>query len=226
MRRWLTIATAALIIGAVANVLVAWCCLVFSAESRRAVIVEPWPVGVPKDWPAFDQEQSVCRGIGYERRHIAGIYPIKEWFKDAEPDPDKTATEYEMTYEISGVPFKCLYGCGLRKRRYSVDYFAWPPISGGLAVPQFLHSSARPWLSGRSARRLPVRAHGWQFAANTGCYAGVLALGWVGFGGVRHGWRTARGRCARCGYTVAGLEICPECGRKRVKRAGWKPAPP
>jgi hypothetical protein len=61
-------------------------------------------------------------------------------------------------------------------------------------------------------RTLPLRPLWGGFVLNALVYGCVTAsLHAAGVGWVRHRRRRA-GRCARCGYDVAGLERCPECG--------------
>lgn len=53
-------------------------------------------------------------------------------------------------------------------------------------------------------------------AANTVVYALPILVLWAGPGLVRGAIRRRRGRCERCGYELAGLDRCPECGDFRV----------
>ncbi|MEO1007691.1 MAG: hypothetical protein AAFX79_03945 [Planctomycetota bacterium] len=50
------------------------------------------------------------------------------------------------------------------------------------------------------------------FAANTLCFAGVIATLWATPWIIRRGLRR-RGRCHGCGYDARDLPACPECGR-------------
>lgn len=72
----------------------------------------------------------------------------------------------------------------------------------------------RQWTDGR-VRVLPVRVAWAGFGVNTLVYgAAVFVLVRV-MGGVRRGLRRARGVCAACGYSRAGIGAgvaCPECG--------------
>lgn len=51
------------------------------------------------------------------------------------------------------------------------------------------------------------------FALNTVIYAAALAGVIWGAGWTKRWRRRRRGMCERCGYEVAGLAMCPECGR-------------
>lgn len=50
-------------------------------------------------------------------------------------------------------------------------------------------------------------------AANTAFYGGLWALPLIAWPSWRTRRRRTRGLCTRCAYPVAGLAMCPECGR-------------
>ena len=50
------------------------------------------------------------------------------------------------------------------------------------------------------------------FAVDTAFWGGAAFVVWSVPGFVRRGVRRRRGRCVRCGYELAGGDVCPECG--------------
>lgn len=48
---------------------------------------------------------------------------------------------------------------------------------------------------------------------NAAVYGLALAMAWRTLRRLRAARRIRRGRCASCAYELAGLEVCPECGR-------------
>lgn len=69
-------------------------------------------------------------------------------------------------------------------------------------------------------RPIPLRPIPLGFALNTLLYAAAMYSVWWGFTRHRQLRRLRRGACARCGYEVGVLAVCPECGaRTPVGRA-------
>lgn len=54
------------------------------------------------------------------------------------------------------------------------------------------------------------------FALNTLLFAATLAVLWHVPVGVRRMSRWRAGRCLACGYSIEGLDTCPECGKPTV----------
>lgn len=66
---------------------------------------------------------------------------------------------------------------------------------------------------------VPLRPIAFGFAFNTGVYALIWFLVWIGLARLRAWSRVCRGRCVGCGYSlkdnVSG--VCPECGSEVAK---------
>ena len=58
------------------------------------------------------------------------------------------------------------------------------------------------------------------FAVNTAFYAALAFLLWSAPGFARRSSRRRRGRCVRCAYELAGVAVCPECGRSEEPQRG------
>jgi hypothetical protein len=80
-----------------------------------------------------------------------------------------------------------------------------PARLAGIAPPRMLLGD------GSAARTLPVSPIWPGLLVNTAIYASLIWLTVFGLGVVRRMHRTQRGRCAECGYELAGQETCPRC---------------
>lgn len=220
--RCVALVLACLVAGAVVNVAVAWACVAWGtlrtafSQMGRPANVRPgepgwlapemldWPVRVPADWPQA-QGVSWCESFGVEWRAGATGWD----------DPKHTVQAV-----WSGWP--------LRSMRWVEGV-----VTDGAGVAKVWTSGAGPivpvagqqgpgtmsnwgWVDGWVTRRLPLRPVWPGFAVNTVVFAGaawvlVVAPLAVVRGAVR-ARRRGRGECEGCGYALAGLEKCPECG--------------
>jgi hypothetical protein len=79
--------------------------------------------------------------------------------------------------------------------------------NGGIPLPDVAPSRYKGgWV------RLPVRPVLAGFVGNSALYAAALWAGFVTPKTLRASLRRRRGRCTACGYQLAGLRTCPECG--------------
>ncbi len=60
-------------------------------------------------------------------------------------------------------------------------------------------------------RKLPIMPVWFGFLVNTLLYGALLMTPFVP-GAIRRSSRARKGRCTTCGYDIAGLATCPECG--------------
>jgi hypothetical protein len=82
------------------------------------------------------------------------------------------------------------------------------PWRRGLQIPERLVHEHRLQLP----RRFPLWPLWPGFAVDTASYAGLSWVVLFGPFAFRRWRRGRRGGCARCGYDLAGLDACPECG--------------
>ena len=210
MKRRLAIAAVCLFLGAVINVLVAWG--IGALVESGNLNVEPaaegddWPVTPPEGWPRPDYVMS-SRALGF--RNEGGSFGLTN---------GRSGPRWSMFIRSYGWPMLC----GRTRDAGNVkDATYFPVWSGdwfeGVVPPPFLNSNPFAY------NCLPLEPLWPGFAANTAFYGGLVWL--VGFGPfvLRRTLRRRRGCCVRCGYDLAGLSRCPECGTG-AKTAGVESA--
>jgi len=191
MKRRLAIAAVCLVLGAIVNVLVAWGLGLWSPTSRQEVphpVVQPWPCTVPDGWPEVSG-LSVYRGIGIEFRIATGLR--EEQLLQGGAPSFCGAFVYESGWPVHALGYTSLNGTGT--------------MPGGTNIG---------CLSTR-AGMLPLVPLWPGIVINAVFYGVLLWLAGLGFASIRRARRRRRGRCAWCGYELAGLEQCPECGKER-----------
>ena len=144
---------------------------------------------------------------------------------------------FDLWLDGSGQPVEVLspwIGNGLHRSggRKGVRWSGWPALSmvalnevdawarvssnvvrRGLALPEgWLPQSGTAWPVVDTPTTLPLLPHFPGFAIDTAFYAGVSWLLIFAPFALRRALRRRRGRCTECGYELAMLETCPECG--------------
>lgn len=204
-----------LAIGVVVTTLISWAAILVPLgmyTPHNAPTPVRWPVEVPDDWG---------RPITADRR-VVGPALTSHQVMGADQD--------RVFVRSSGWPWRALSCAVLVERqasapvitrrpdgnidiRYRPIVITWMPAEGwqaGLPVPESLvvqHASVQ-----MPERRLPIVPVLPGFALNVIAYATIAWL--VLFAPrlyVRH-VRRCEGQCAACGYDLAGLSSCPECG--------------
>ncbi len=129
---------------------------------------------------------------------------------------------YTFGRAYSGWPFLAMSRSGATKvvftgknffdfeQSYRPGILGW--IDRGIIIEHTSNTRRRTWA-------FPIRPSLPGFLINTLFYA---LLAWLPFGATGFTRRTLRrraGRCVGCGYELAALLSCPECGRPRAERA-------
>ena len=123
--------------------------------------------------------------------------PLRRWSCDP-PEVDLLREPYrtDMYYEARGWPMLA----------------TWCALDRGIEGGFHLGLGHIPGTFATTERVLPYRPIWFGFAVNTLFYASIFGLLRFAWRSARRRSRIARGRCAACGYIVAGLAVCPECG--------------
>ena len=207
MRRWTRLILIALALGAVVNVLVAWAVLWLPAGNREFKPTrvwdtpQPWTIPMPPEAAALLGE-SEARAFGrcWRRQHPVQAYSNLAVTHADSGFPFRSMTTVRWPHAVAtteGTPHIAVIGFGDQQ---SIFY-------RGVEAPSFMTA-----LLGDPSARLPLRPRPLAFLGNALIYTVVLlTLHAVWYEG-RERWRTRRGRCAACGYDIAGVERCPECG--------------
>lgn len=184
-------AAVCLLLGVVLTVGVAWGIATWplgpSVELRSAHKADvEWTIPEAGKWPSSCWESVDTRGPGV--RVISRSWQMR--------------TEYRRS---TGLPM------------YSLDLYLWSrPIQGasmGISPSKGLIGGVKnPLKRERIWRRLPLRPIWSGFAINTLFYACLSWLVLFAPFAVRRHLRGRRGACGRCGYDLANLDACPECG--------------
>lgn len=212
-KRWAKVVLVSLLLGAVINVGVAWGLLLrfgvpTSQPQREYKQGEgiAWVTSVPAHWPVaanswgrvhwwnctIDDQMVSTRAADSVARHEFGGHWVRVlgW----------------------GWPRKSLGVVWLREEPITMDVEGMPyregGIRGGLPLPVRLQRG--PW-----ANRLPIMPIWSGLLINTliyGVLGGVVVFGPGAVRRARRERRRRQGRCVACGYDLAGLPGCPECG--------------
>jgi len=218
MRRWALRIGVCVVVGVVVNVLVAWGLNLdrqlpgntvrFSSLSTSPG--DKWPVRVPSSWP--EAPETIGRLVSSDLGRNVEIWAYAK---------QEDGREVSVHVLRSGWPAKAV------ERTSWSSFSPWnllnPSSTAGLCFPREGVPSSI-WhvglkidldLAGWSFRGRTVPLHPvWPgFAVNTLAY-GAVAWGVLFAPGVVKRWRRRRrGACVGCGYELAGLVRCPECGK-------------
>lgn len=212
-KRWAKVVVS-LLLGVVINVGVAWGVMLrFGVPTSQPQRMHgegkdiAWLKPVPVDWPA-----------------AANSWSRVEWWNCTIDDqmvvPVRTPGDRVERHVFGslwvrivswGWPRASLGVVWMRKEPITMDAEGMPRrergVRGGLPMPaQFQRG---PW-----ANRLPIMPMWPGFAVNTFLYAVISGAVLFGPGATKRALRRRRGLCLKCGYDVAGLQACPECGTR------------
>jgi hypothetical protein len=163
-----------------------------------------WLSTPPAAWPATgDEGHRFNARFGWTT--ISANHGLDAIASSRRTNPN--VTWYAMIERRSGLPFRCL-----RRTQMSTQVMRTitpVPLSTwvqGLPAPAWFHD-------GRTSKdRLPIRPLPLGLAAN---YVFWSAIVWgivIALSSLCARKRRLRGACPTCGYALAGLPACPECG--------------
>lgn len=184
-------------------VLVSWVC----------ASVVPFPTTTVS--PAEHAYSRVVSGRSFPGPAPAGAEPVLDawisrwWSGRVITQPMRHMTSLRPVHAVeTGFPFPAMTSI-----HWSEHWDSQPSMyQHGLGLPP-----PNPFTE---AKRLPLRPLPLWFAINALVYALSVIFVHAMWCEARERWRAGRGRCAGCGYELAGLEVCPECGC-RLKLVAW-----
>lgn len=223
MTRRILLLAAFLLVGALAQAIVAQACGA-SGDVGDAIRVGAPASPAEVRWlrsrvdrhgwlEALDPDQTQWKVREYGR---FGVRQIEVSASVLTPDRLKTVA---ATEQRNGFPFRSM---GWSQEYWMEAGAVAPADSDGGAVIRHWHRDASlPW----STRRITLvsQVFAVPFALNSVLYALVLWIATVGRTLARRRWRTHRGRCHACAHPLAGASRCPECGdrsRRSCERRG------
>ncbi len=193
----------ALIFGGALSVLSAWLtawhkCTLSKVHQLKS---SQWPVTVPADWPS-EVSYAVTVGTAKRIRNWSGSVGAK-MVTTGPGSYAKTVIVYHYASRETGWPVPCM-----QRLKASKGLELWP-WERGIPVPTTLQRTDwEDW-----THRLPLIPLPLGYTINTVFYGAVSWFALAGFGRCIQSNRRRRRRCVDCAYPVAGLTICPECGR-------------
>ena len=203
------------VLGTVTTVCVAWACSLWvvvpgveraSGVAQQMQLPDAWRAEVarlPEVTPGGYAESSLS--LRFKRSEALGRTVLNA-IRSAPGDGVDDAFESR-----SGWPMRCLW-CA------SSDGTRKPGVvwERALLVPDRLarEGASFTYFDGTLGKHpLPIGMIGNGLAANTAFYGAVWVVPVFGIPALRRWRRRRRGRCVGCGYELAGLATCPECGR-------------
>ena len=198
MRRFVRELFVCLVGGVVLTVVVSWGTVLLPHD--RTIFGEldlrvRWRVSEARDWPAPVETFRQTDGPARQRRFFVAPYRLNEGV-------------HATVWNDFGWPFHAFSRADVSNGAFDLE-----PVRGwrgGIRVPG-LREDARRMLFG-PRRRIPLVPLWPGFAIDTLFYAGVSWPLLFGPFALRRAVRRRRGRCPYCGYDLAGLAGCPECG--------------
>lgn len=215
LRRVCVLAAAALLAGAVVNVLVAWGCAIWVGtppDYATVAAAVPWRGEVPGDWPVAQQVADDLRSWcgSFQIRAATSVPPNA-------PDGPADAVWMEYSYRI-GWPAPAMAGFGLSwwvgdGPKHSEKHWI-------KRLPSWVPRNDKSWVN--SGREIPLRPVFPQFALGAVFYSGPFAFVFLGVWAIRRRSRSRAGHCPACAYDLVGLSVgaaCPECGAVSATRS-------
>ncbi|MEZ6243553.1 MAG: hypothetical protein R3B57_10985 [Phycisphaerales bacterium] len=216
IRRAVTRSGVLLLVGVVVNVLVAW--TLVAIPHQMSWRIEHFPtegtiasagMRTPPGWEP--RTLVVRRGFGVRMRLLTEM----EWM-GSRLGMMMDSQNRSVNVCEAGWPMLSLRLDGVQSDRYA-GASGWLARTwiGGLEAPLRLVGGGGGYGVYLWPDRLPVRPVPLGFVVNSVVYAALVFVMAPMPRRARRWWRGRRGKCRRCGYTLAGLESCPECGEAR-----------
>lgn len=191
MRRWCVRIAVVVVLGVVLTYLGAWTCWLVPSQLGYPDVLETpddwpsvWPASYPDDWRAIPRELVVLENA-IARSEIFDASARSLWIESVGWPAFAVACETWTDQDGDS------HTSGIDLSEYGIEAGA----GTGSVLP------LRPILPG--------------FLINFTVACAMVATAWLGAAGIEGALRRRvrrRGRCIECGYDLAGLDTCPECG--------------
>ncbi len=211
-----------LLLGALANVAVAWWCAGWSNTpgGSRFIASPPqgdqWPCEVPADWPARAEFGRAEKGV------VQTV--VMRWTYGTPPQLDASVDSRLYGWPLRSLSVHTLYRQSARSAVQAVPS-TWREQCALCGAALVDSSKCAPPCNavnvlriGAQQRPIPVGVIWPGFAVNTLFYAVVLGLLICGPFALRRFIRRKRGRCPACGYPAGESAVRSECGKQLPKR--------
>jgi hypothetical protein len=158
-----------------------------------------WPIAVPSDWLSTPNQAFSSSGWGWVCRYGLTYGSV----------------ESECGEVRTGWPTAAMHRW--ERTTYRLGVGGAPNTSP--TVSSIALHTGKPG-ENFGVKALPIAPIWPGFAVDTLFYAALAWGFWRGQVWLRRRWRRSRGRCPRCGYSLAGLAVspagavCPECGQQ------------
>ena len=206
-RRWIRICVIALCVGVVINVLVAWgvaaAGLPMKADHNYDAPGQGWPRRSPVGWPTEPDTWMTGESLGYASRGAS--HNMAALARTRRTDP--TVVMHMMIVDAYGLPFRSMRTTRrIVQRGPAITSNEQTVLDAGTIVPRVLNPSQT------ATNRFAFDPVWPGFVLNSLVYAVLALVTMLGLTRLRADRRRRRGRCVRCNYLLAGLDVCPECG--------------
>ncbi len=214
MKRWVLAILLFLLLGAVANVAVAWGCVllanhVWSSEAMADPNPEhatpsAWRRSVPGSWPKAPIS---------ERTHE------RKWFRVVQQSWHSEDPLWREAYKREGIlDYYVLseWRIGVPAKALSYDSHVHLAREGGPLSTTRLLEHAIPAPPGKQRLAFPAHPIWPGFAVNTLLYGTLFCVLTCLAIAVRRFLRLRRGLCPQCAYPMGESAVCSECGKARA----------
>lgn len=222
MKRWVSIITICILIGAIINVAVAWWFAIPKHGGSNSTTSYLWGISsLGSGYRVWRVDTSIRVGVTFSISEIYAFTPHGErelsleealpyWADLLRPDPD-TNDRYPLGLNVAlanGWPFR------------SAMIIAGPDFNPDDIFLRGLPWDAPDWIRGKlkipasqtSPVYLPLKIIWPGFVTNTILYANVPFLLLIMKFRLRGYLRSRRKQCTKCGYPIGQSEVCTECG--------------
>lgn len=218
--KWARRIALCLVLGAVINVGVAWGCAAWSPRTVSTYTLLDQIFGVRAGPPPWARGAEMVMGGDLPDRGGFGFEEWNSWWGArwlSSDDPKQVWPTHDYSRTASG----SVRTTGVGWPMLALRSESWSDSATSLVDVGLIRGGIPIGPVGQYAidrRKLPIMPIWFGFLVNTLLY-GALMMTPFAPGAIMRCRRVCRGRCRGCGYDVAGLAVCPECGSSQRHQA-------